>query len=362
MDGVPVVEALYYPGAQFASVPWLKAALLYWEGVLRLVPDGYIPEDSDEVRELVAAGLVRNQSPTPFREMAGVRFEERLAVSRSRKGSAPEPAPSEGAQFETVFLTELDERLVKDLRSQKLLEIQGACARLPAEVARRYRCTLACVAGEELAVAPMTDGEPSDVAAQHVGRLRRLAAEAGALPVNGFAWARLALPFPSPEVVASLSPERLVDIRQKYARQRRAFRELVQQRATAIFKLPSVEAIRSHLQDFANEIDEELKGQRHALRVTRAREAWALLGVSAPLSIGAALATLGAPPLVATVGGVGSIGLGIVNWVLERDFSRQVHSHYLLSLEATLHRFHFGTPGPRAGGEQAADSEGSGSS
>src|SRR5687768_14972847 len=70
-SGPPLSEnptrALYYPHIEFRSLDWLKSALLYWEGVKRIVPDEeYTPNDCDELRPLLEAGLVENVSAVPF--------------------------------------------------------------------------------------------------------------------------------------------------------------------------------------------------------------------------------------------------------------------------------------------------------
>lgn len=51
---------LYYPHIEFQSEAWVKSSLLLWNHVYRIVPDGYTPNDSDEIKALVDADLVRN--------------------------------------------------------------------------------------------------------------------------------------------------------------------------------------------------------------------------------------------------------------------------------------------------------------
>lgn len=50
---------LYYPTIEFRDEAWLKAALLVWDHVYRIVPRSYIPRDSEGVRAAVAADRVR---------------------------------------------------------------------------------------------------------------------------------------------------------------------------------------------------------------------------------------------------------------------------------------------------------------
>jgi hypothetical protein len=44
-------DALYYPFIHITDVNWLKATLLCFPGVRRMVPQSYVPTDSDAVRE-----------------------------------------------------------------------------------------------------------------------------------------------------------------------------------------------------------------------------------------------------------------------------------------------------------------------
>lgn len=51
---------LYYPRIEFQNEAWVKSCLLLWNHVYRIVPEGYTPNDSDEIKALVDADLVRN--------------------------------------------------------------------------------------------------------------------------------------------------------------------------------------------------------------------------------------------------------------------------------------------------------------
>lgn len=51
---------LYYPHIEFQNEAWVKSSLMLWEHVYRIVPDDYIPNDSDEIKALIDEDLVRN--------------------------------------------------------------------------------------------------------------------------------------------------------------------------------------------------------------------------------------------------------------------------------------------------------------
>lgn len=50
---------LYYPHIEFQNEAWVKSSLLLWNHVYRIVPEGYVPNDSDDIKALVDEDLVR---------------------------------------------------------------------------------------------------------------------------------------------------------------------------------------------------------------------------------------------------------------------------------------------------------------
>ena len=51
-------NALYYPYIAFRDVNWLKAMAMYYESIYRIVPNNIIPEDPEELQELLEDGSV----------------------------------------------------------------------------------------------------------------------------------------------------------------------------------------------------------------------------------------------------------------------------------------------------------------
>ena len=54
----PSDSILYYPSIEFTSDAWVKASLLVWDRVYRIVPKDYCPRDNYAIREAVDADLV----------------------------------------------------------------------------------------------------------------------------------------------------------------------------------------------------------------------------------------------------------------------------------------------------------------
>jgi hypothetical protein len=59
-------RCLYYPFIHFRDEAWLKLSALYWDDVSRIVPGGYEPRDTREVRVLEDAGVLRRVDPSAY--------------------------------------------------------------------------------------------------------------------------------------------------------------------------------------------------------------------------------------------------------------------------------------------------------
>jgi hypothetical protein len=341
MPAVAPVKALYYPHIQFGSVGWLRAALLYWEGILRLVPDGFTPFDPPEVHELVSAGLIEDVSPGRYRRAVADALGPQIEKMPPREGNMP---CLDASADPLVHVSKFEPNLLQNLKRRGLAAAGGEWVKLSPEMATMYKVILANAAGRELNAAPATDdtvcGAPVYFA------YRKLVVDpARRAPPDGFSCARLIAPFPAIERAGSLTTEMLLKIRENTSTQRRIFRDTIQERVAQLADLPSEEAIVSHLEDFKSEIRTEINEQRGAHRASSLRDAWRLILISAPASVGTAVAVAGAMPLVAAAGVVGSIGLGVADFMAHAAQRRRA-GHYLLVLESAFAARYHGIPIP----------------
>jgi hypothetical protein len=331
MAGLEPIKAIYIPRIEFHSVGWAKAALLYWEGLLRFVPEGVKPSDPPDIYDLVVEGLVENLSPSRYfkaaREALIARFDKVLEA-------AAKPAGGTTDEDTLIHRGLVDPELLRELENRNLARASRDWARMSPGMAELYKTALTCVAGADLHAAPATDESGGDVAA-YFARMKLVFGPQPDVPVNGFAWARGIDPFPALETSGALSTQKLIKIREAYRSQRRSFRDAIQAQVSAVAELSSEEAIRGHVKDRKKEMDVQVREQRRAMRTSMVRDTLKILGVSAPASIGSELSLTGAPPLLAAVGLVGSVGLGVTEIVAHRK-QRIRAAHYLLLLESEL--------------------------
>jgi hypothetical protein len=332
------VKALYYPRTHFDSTRWLKSALLYWESVLRIVPDGYLLQDPPEVHELEAEGLIENVSPVPYQ--AGARKVFLRHLEGALKRHVPAPPQGDGRRggdglrrFYKIFtIGKIERTLLKELRTHGLASVTEDWVTMSSDLADLYMVALANEIARSLHVAPATDPPIQDVPATFLAQQEVAGERLAETPVDGYACARTMTSFRALEAV-DLPIDKLLRARQRYAEGRRAFRALIQERAAAIAGLRSVQAIDSHLRDLTFELESEAGAQRRSRSASQWRDAGRVVGVGAPASIGAVVTLSGAPAVVAALGGVGSVAAGVTDWIVERRQARHV-SYYLLLLEA----------------------------
>jgi Family of unknown function (DUF6236) len=89
---MPSFQGLYYPYIHFQDEGWLKSALLYWDNMARIVPDGTKPNDKFAAKVFSDENIVIDKSPSlaaskiaePFRKLLasqGTRLEKKFRVS-----------------------------------------------------------------------------------------------------------------------------------------------------------------------------------------------------------------------------------------------------------------------------------------
>ena len=191
MPDVPPVKALYTPHIQFRLIGWLRAALLYWEGILRFAPDRFSAFDPPEVHELVAAGLIENVSPERYCKAAAdvfcARLDEVLASSRRPPclGTNADPL---------IHASQIDRDLLQKLQRRGLAASSGDWAKMSPDMAALYKATLR----EHRRSRAQRSADDGRHVVRRVGLLRIPEARAG--HVAGGAGGRLRVRSPAPAV------------------------------------------------------------------------------------------------------------------------------------------------------------------
>jgi hypothetical protein len=325
--------ALYYPHAEFASVAWVKDALLYWERVVRTVGTE-APQDAAEIRELAEHGLIENLCGPSLRPQEtpvfGKEWEE--APDPKHELLSLPPVPKVRGRGELAdWRRELDKKLIA-------LGYEGA-ARLVRQLPEHAATAWAALAGALIAstcnLVPLTD-DPiftavAILAHNDVTPRQEASTQAGRII------AELLVPRAPTQTSAELPISRLLEVREKLAPSRKRFRETVEARAAAIAELPSEDAVRRHMKDFAQEIEEDIQQQRNTHAAPDPGK-WPLFRVALPVAAAAGAALVSGLPVVGQVAGGGAVGLALTSFGLHlRDAKHAGRDrHYIFSLKKEL--------------------------
>jgi hypothetical protein len=338
LQAIQPPKAIYYPHVEFGSTAWVKSALLYWEAIVRgRVPESS-PRDDPEILELLDAGLIEEIPPDPFRRQSlpeiGRRLEELI---RGHGGRVPAGIPGMGAPRGTSAEREARVRaeIVESLRGYPLA--RKAFHEVPDQARAVFYTVWADVAAQQKQFAPVTDDPTFDAITTFLEHDKVTDDPKNLTETDGHTIALLGLPTPSLDAIAQLPVARLIEIRKKYAAQRRHFRETVQAQLTAIAELPTRQAIEEQLRAFHDEIQDDLEAAREAVEDAKVKERWTLLGISAPASIAAGVSIAAtASPVLGPIGGAGTLALGLTSWFMRRRKGAAPQNHYLLSLDTAV--------------------------
>jgi hypothetical protein len=157
---------LYFPHIRIADPGMLKGALCVWDTVYRIVPESVTPNDSDEVREAVDSGRLRNIVLAPEDLIhARTAYTEFL--------NAQETLPSALAYTLEGDYVPIHEEKMDYVMQQELADVLGSITRsgdwlqLPKGVADGYMLFLSDSVARRRKLAKFTDSESLFVAMQY---------------------------------------------------------------------------------------------------------------------------------------------------------------------------------------------------
>lgn len=148
-------SVLYYPSIEFQSEEWLKKALLFWDHVYRIVPEGYTPDDSYEVKAFIDNGLVKN---IPVSE--GEKIKAAESFLKFRENLQYIPSGLNDVIVDRLSKQKVDYRLIRllDYIADKFdFKTDKDWYYFPPNIARGYLFTLAQTIAESRQLVRATD-------------------------------------------------------------------------------------------------------------------------------------------------------------------------------------------------------------
>lgn len=353
-------HAFYYPYIQIQDLNWLKAALLYWDGVRRVMPPDALVNDPPEIREAIAAGSLIDTSPAPYRQAASETFLKKFKpfiqeqsvceklekvfgdTLRAQATGALEDTGEDSMiriysnmdesravtiwnvqDFGTVYA--VDKIYSSQIESEALDVLSmfrfrdnpdgktdiAHVVRARSFVAGFYRVCLANEISNRIGIPLVTDMPRIVDCSQYVSFGQ---GGAGANDPMGVLM-KLNVDFPSPESLENISMAKILEFQQKRSSERKRFRNAIESILSVASKLEDPNALADFFRDQGMEIQHAMANHKKSLDELNVSSLSSLLSVSAPTAI-AASAGLVVPPAAIALTGMG-IGLSLVHWWAE---------------------------------------------
>jgi len=153
LDSFASRSVLYYPTLEFQSETWVKASLLFWDKIYRIVPSSYTTRDSDEIEIAISNGFIENIELT----------DKDLRITADKFRSFCEklrftPAGFDSSTYEVRLHTDkIDQRLKGYFKQFSRDTDRNGFLKIPHELANGYMFFLSDTVSKRRNIAKLTD-------------------------------------------------------------------------------------------------------------------------------------------------------------------------------------------------------------
>lgn len=331
---------LYYPFIHPRKTDHLKAALIYWDRVRRIVPNSvtygdYAMDDDDDLKRLADNKLLVATRPEPYEDSASTVFFQHLQPQADRFRIDLETARSMASRNRGIHIEKLGYGVLGKLHSLGLAHQFGDWVTMHDEVGAFYMLCLASEMADKMS-APLFTDSPADA---ETGQALLFAPEAGQQVSEILL--RLGIQLPSPEQLHDTPLEEIVQFADRRKSERLQFRMAVEGIVTAATAHADSNAFNDYLSTQRTTIETAVKNLRLTLDELGVGAISGTAKITVPAGMAAALAALPiSHEASAILAALGLIIGGISCYAETRGKLRQARAstpyHYLLAIHDDL--------------------------
>ena len=306
---------LYYPTIEFQSDTWLKAAICVWEKVYRIVPASYKPNDSDEVKEAIDAGLVESIK-LEKRDLSKAAADFQCFMDNA--DTFPSSLSGYGNLDIRIHPEKIDAKLLPLFESlASKIDPEGFLS-VSEQVANAYMLYLATNIARRRQIGKATD-DPNvfsvDSYFQFDGNFTEYIFDESQTEVA----ATVVLPQLLPSGLETDSMKRVLNFRHKHSEARAAYRECVLDLAKLLTKVESKSHVQEVINDFKSKLEEPKRSPIGKATATISEHKYSALAIGLPI---AAAAFLDGEKFKWSVA-LGEIGLAIIATMADANKSKR---------------------------------------
>ncbi|MEL1246108.1 hypothetical protein AAEO56_17675 [Flavobacterium sp. DGU11] len=283
---------LYYPTIEFQNETWVKSTLSFWDRVYRIVPNGYHPNDSEEIYIAKQEGLIVDIDLTSEDlKRTAIEFEKFCDDASSI------PAGLDASLYEVrLHSDKIDERL-KPFFTQfsKSIDSEGFY-KLPSKIANGYMFFLSDAVSKRRNIPKLTDNPDMFTAMTYFdveGNIDHWYTDDEASE----SYSNLVIENLIPADIRSLSIKELIKINSGMAEYKKEFRKSVSDFSEKITKIEDAGFALQELKNFKNELTQINANKNEVLRTYVKELQSSLLYVGLPLFTTSMIGSIYSTPL-----------------------------------------------------------------
>ncbi|MBK5970466.1 hypothetical protein Thiosp_01143 [Thiorhodovibrio litoralis] len=279
---------LYYPHIEIRNERWLKAALLLWDNVFRIVPSGYSPRDSIEIIKACDNGLVRPIALEP-EDLSGVTrdFQDLL------EGIQYKPAGLEHDEYSYLHPDKIDSVLYPSLEKYAVGESEEGFLLLPREVVRGYMFFLSTEVSRRRQLSRCTDDQYSFAVSSYFSESANFDDFLSDTEANGF-YSALVFNDLLPFDVDSIPMDRIVKASAHSKDERNTFKLELERFSDQLHKCESIKHGKDILNDFKRDLEKAKANLKASQGFLNKDDVGSMFTMGVPTSAGVYGALLGA--------------------------------------------------------------------
>lgn len=341
---------LYYPYIHPRQTDNLKAALIYWDRVRRIVPASvthghFVQGDDNDSQLLVEHELLVSTRPEPYEDAASKRFFKHLEPQSVNFTIDLVTAREMANRNHVIHMDKIGEEVLIKLQELRLAHRFGDWVAMRYEIGAFYMSCLASEMAKSMSAPLLTDSPEDAVLGEaflfEAEDKTHIEAEGEDEPHITKTLLNVGIKLPSPKQLSHVSMETIVDFVGRRADEKQAFRRVVEEVLKVAGSIEDPNALEDYLASKRIEIELAVGNLRRTLDEIHVSGFSSAAKITIPTGAAAAIAALPISPTGAAILAATSLTLAAISCYAEtRGKLRQARAaspyHYLVSLTDDL--------------------------
>ena len=279
--------ALYYPSMEFRSINWLKGMLLFWDGIRRIVPDSYTPNDDDKIKPFLEAEIIQSIDPGDDATKIANEFKDKLETLYNDAAALDWiKNPEDFEKHYRIHPEKVDARLREVLSSKEISLATKDWLHLSEEFGRFYMFYRANAMAERRRLAKITDSKEAWTASYYFDYDGKIDAYTR-FDTNKHIVTLMLRNF-IPGNIEEIPVSSIISFREKHRDERKGFIESVKNFSVKLSNIDDPKIVEDAINEYKKDIEQSIQDFRESLVSLKLTSLTGIKTISVPVAFNAA--------------------------------------------------------------------------